>query len=595
MLVISSLTRFSSVVFCFWKRAGRFDRCRVLYLSHIALILVLLFIIFVLPGTALSQTLAFPGAEGYGSYSKGGRGGDIMVISNLEDSGPGSLREAVEREGARTILFETGGIIDLKSPLVISNPFITIAGQTAPEPGITIRGERVQIQTNHVIVRFVRFRPGDYLQGKEVDWSSLDAVDIGLENSDEVHDIIFDHCSFSWAMDENIGIWHQSNNITIQNSMISEGLHYPRLHPKTGKALLIGLNADRISILKNLFAHNYQRNPYMNANGHLDFRNNIIYNGGDRIMRFNNAMGQLQTVNVVNNVLIQGPESKYMYEIYIRRTSNGIYNGKIFVKGNLSDQNPQFKDNNWRMVVDEETLSPFPGSARSSTEFPVENTQTLPPENLYNTLHSNIGATLPSRDQVDDRILHNVQLKEGRYIAQPSQLFGWPRLTETRQNMDPDNGWQRQYEIDLFNPAEANADYNGNGFTNLEEFLNKTDPYNDETEWKRIGNINETGLFTTFGDVNQSMGEETSLELEVNYPNPFNSTTNIPFTVKSTAFYELDILNSIGQRVARLANSTLVPGEYQYVWNADGFPSGVYFVKLTGQGYSKLQKVVLIK
>lgn len=548
-----------------------------------------------LPHIVHAQIPAFPGAEGYGSYSKGGRGGDIIIVSNLNDSGPGSLRSAVEKDGPRTVLFETAGIIDLKSPLVFSDPYITIAGQTAPEPGITIRGERVKLQTNHVIIRFIRFRPGDYLKGTSVDWGSLDALDIGLEDSDDVHDIIIDHCSFSWAMDENIGIWHYSNNITIQNSIISEGLHFPKQHPKTGKGLLIGLFSNRISILKNLFAHNYERNPFMNANGHLDFRNNIIYNAGVRVMRFNNGKGRLQTVNIVNNVMIHGPETEYSNEIQIIRNSKDLYNGKIFIEGNQSDLNPQFNSDNWKMVIDQLTLDQFSSEALSSSEFPVENTNTLPTNELYNTLQSDIGATLPVRDQIDERILLNLEHKEGRYISRPEQLFGWPYFKETTQSFDPDNHWQKKYDIDLSNPAEAHADYNKNGYTNLEEFLNRTHPYEDETEWKRIGNLNNNIFTSAFDLTGQTTGDETTVDLQSNYPNPFNGTTNIPLSIKSTGFYELDILNSIGQRVAELASSTLVPGEYHYAWNANGFPSGVYFVKLSGRGKTTLQKIVLIK
>ncbi|MEX1268585.1 MAG: T9SS type A sorting domain-containing protein [Balneolaceae bacterium] len=558
-----------------------------------------------LPVVVQAQVPAFPGAEGYGSYSKGGRGGKLLIVTNLNDSGPGSLRDAVEREGPRTILFEVGGIIDLTSSLVISDPYISIAGQSAPDPGITIRGHQLAVQTHDVVVRFIRFRPGDYLKNKEaeVDWASLDAVDIGLEGSDDVHDIIFDHCSFSWAMDENIGIWHNSKNITIQNSIISEGLHNPRLNPQTGKALLIGMLSDSISILKNLFAHNYERNPFMNANGHLDFRNNIIYNGGDRVLRFNSGSGRLQTVNLVNNVVLEGPESSYSHEIQIRLNSNDIYNGKIYAVGNLSDRNPRYNSNNWRMVINQQSRTPFPRNARSLKEFSTENTETLPPENLFEVLDSNIGATLPARDQVDERIIHDVEHKTGEYAASPGQLFGWPVMAKTYRKIDADSSWQRQHNINLFNPEEAGDDYNKNGYTNLEEFLNETDPHQDQTDWKRIGILATAMDFSPAsiqgeGQGENSTGEEQDDEepaFRANYPNPFNSTTNIPFRVKSATAYTLEVINSTGQRVAILASSTLVPGDYRYTWNADNYPSGVYFVRLSWPGHSKIQKAVLVK
>lgn len=567
--------------------------------SEIAVLVTVFFLGTSFPGLITAQTPAFPGAEGYGSYSKGGRGGELIIVSNLNDSGPGSLRDAVEREGPRTILFEVGGIIDLESALIIRDPYITIAGQTAPEPGITIRGHQFSVQTHDVVVRFIRFRPGDYLKNKgvEVDWASLDAVDIGLEDSDDVHDIIFDHCSFSWGMDENIGIWHRSKNITIQNSIISEGLDGNRLHDTTGKALLIGLSSDNISILKNLFAHNYERNPFMNANGHLDFRNNIIYNGGDRILRFNSGRdGKLQTINLVNNVIIEGPDSKYHHEVQIRLNTHDIYHGKIYADGNISDRNPRFNKNNWKMVVNEQSRKQFPASAREYSEFQVKNTETLPAEDLFDILSPDIGVTLPVRDQVDERIIHDTEHRRGQHISKPEQLFGWPAHDEAYVKIDADSSWRKRYKIDLFSIKEANADANGNGYTNLEEFINTTNPHNDETEWNRIGNVAVSGftLATTDREEDQSDAEDPVI-MQLNYPNPFNSTTVIPFTVQSTAVYKLEVINSTGQRAAILANSTLVPGQYEYVWNAAGFPSGVYFIKLSWPGHSMMQKVVLVK
>lgn len=549
-----------------------------------------------------AQIPAFPGAEGYGSYSKGGRGGELIIVSNLNDSGPGSLREAVNHEGPRTILFETAGIIDLDSTLVISNPYITIAGQSAPRPGITIRGEQIQIQTHNVIIRFLRFRPGDYnpRHPDGVDWNGMDAIDIGLDDSENVFNIILDHCSFSWATDENIGIWDASRNITIQNSIISEPLHHFPEHeqyPYPGQGLLIGSTATNISILKNVFVHNYERHPYMNANGHLDFRNNLIYNAGRTVGRFHNALGVTQTVNYVNNMIIPGPNSKYEHEIYIRLTSGPkFYNGKIYLDGNISQGQTARNLDNWRMVVDEETGEPFSREAQSESEFGDPNAVTLSAGDLPDILIPKAGAYLPLRDQVDSRLARDIQNGTGKLISQPIEVFGWPKYDPVYREFDPDNRWQNQYNIDLTNHTEANADYNGNGYTNIEEFLNGTDPLNDqsflsihETRPPETANVS---AISTFSD---NLSGQSGIHLYQNYPNPFNNQTKFHVVVENTDQYRFEIFNSIGQRVGLLVNSTLMPGSYELIWNPNNLPSGVYYARFSSTTGSETIGVVLLK
>lgn len=549
-----------------------------------------------------AQQLSFPGAEGHGAFSEGGRNGELLIVDNLNDSGPGSLRDAVNRPGPRTIAFEISGIIDLDSTLVISDPYITIAGQIAPGEGVTIRGEQVAIQTHHVIIRFIRFRPGDYNERRPggADWNGMDAVDIGKYDSDEVHDIILDHCSFSWATDELVGIWHTSQNITIQNSIFSEPLHHFPDHeqyPYSGQGLLIGANSTNISILRNLFAHNFDRHPYMNAAGHLDFRNNIIYNAGGRVARFQNQPGKLQTVNFINNHIISGPSSLYNREISIRRTSiTNIYNGKLFIRGNISNQNSTADRDNWQMVFDEENDQIFPDSIQSTFEFETVQTTTLPTEDLFPELEQSFGAYLPLRDAVDERILLNTVQHTGGVISSPNRVLGWPNKEIVRASIDPNNNWQETYGIHLNKPEDANADYNGNGYTNLEEFLNGTDPQNDES-YKSITEAFPPSSASSqrgFGILSNS-SPDNSFELHRNYPNPFNSSTNIKISIHTGGNYTLEVFDSAGQRVSTILDNELHPGEYDMRWSANRFSSGSYYMRLSGRGESQTRALIFIK
>jgi len=501
------------------------------------------------------------------------------------------------------LLFSRHQALTLQSDLVISNPYITIAGQTAPGEGITLRGEQVAIQTNNVVIRFLRFRPGDYNERhvEGTDWNGMDAVDIGKEESDEVHDIILDHCSFSWATDELVGIWHNSHNITIQNSIFSEPLHYfpeHEQHPSHGQALLIGAKSTHISVLRNVFAHNSERHPYMNANGTLDFRNNLVYNAGRRVARFQNAQGVQQRNNYVHNYIKPGPDSYYESEIQIRRTSKTrIYNGKLYIQGNISADRIQQTTDNWSMVIDEEELIQYPDTIQSEIEFPTVQTSTLPASELPKVILPKAGAYLPARDRIDERILYDVENESGEIISMPSDVFGWVKKEEVYRELDPENAWQSNYNIDLFNPDETHADFNNNGYTNIEEFLNGTNPRRDESDrWITDIYPPETdagglGVLSS-GDFNH---QPDGFKVHQNYPNPFNKHTTLRVTIHEIDNYSLEIFSLIGQRVALLLEGRLHPGDYEMRWNAEKLPSGIYFIRLSNSDDFQVNKMTLTK
>lgn len=210
---------------------------------------------------------AFPGAEGFGAYSRGGRGGKVLFVTNLNDSGPGSLREAVDTEGPRTIIFRVSGTINLKSTLQIRQPFLTIAGQTAPGDGICIKGHKVVVDAHDCIVRYIRIRLGDEENVPDDAFSTYR----GAKNT------IIDHCSASWAVDETMSATYVKN-VTFQWCIISESLNNS-VHPKGKHGYGSLINGEEVTYHHNLYAHHSDRVPRPAA-CKLDFINNVLYDFG---------------------------------------------------------------------------------------------------------------------------------------------------------------------------------------------------------------------------------------------------------------------------------------------------------------------------
>jgi hypothetical protein len=223
----------------------------------------------------LAQLPAFPGAEGFGRMAQGGRGGVVVEVTNLNDAGPGSLRAALNATGPRTIVFRTGGIIDLQEELQITDPFVTIAAQTAPGDGIVLRNFGLSIFTHDVIVRGLRIRPADGQHALGPDDRDCLSIQQGAYN------IMADHCSFSWGVDENVSLWTGAHHVSVQHCIISEGL-FRGVHPKGphSMGLLVGDGSHSVSVHGNLFAHNNGRNPLFVGGTDLEFVNNMVYDWG---------------------------------------------------------------------------------------------------------------------------------------------------------------------------------------------------------------------------------------------------------------------------------------------------------------------------
>ncbi len=413
---------------------------------------------------------AFPGAEGGGMYSFGGRGGKVFVVTNLNDAGSGSFREACEAGGPRTVVFNVAGIIKLDRPLDIYAPYITIAGQSAPGDGVCIAGHSVHVRTHDVVIRYMRFRRGI------TDISNRDDSLSG----DAIGNIIIDHVSASWGNDETLSIYRQmyaadpanpkkreklqTMNNTIQWSIVSESLD--TYHHGFG-ATWGGMNT---GFHHNLLACNTGRNASISA---VDFTfvNNVLFNWRHRTLD-----GGARTINVINNYFKPGPKTEGQLRYRVGKPEGGSW----YAVGNYVDGNEQVTKDNWNGGI-----QGGQGQRRDDPgKLPHITTQTA--VEAYTSVLDQSGATLPNRDPVDERVVNQVRTgevvyKEGQgIITDIAQVGGYPKYEGTPLKMSRNDGipddWKIEYKLDVNDPELASKDTDGDGYTNIEEFLNGTDP-----------------------------------------------------------------------------------------------------------------------
>ena len=440
-----------------------------------------------------SQVAAFPGAEGFGANSIGGRGGIIYEVTNLNDSGTGSLRACVEASGARTCVFRTGGLIVLQSALRIVNPYITIAGQTAPGGGITLKtasgGDVFSTQTHDVIIRYLTSRPGP---GGENHANQI------AKNGTELYNIIIDHNSLSWGVDSNIETWYRVRDATIQWSLISEGLNNST-HSKGAhsKGIMIGgyqgsesggKGSENISVLNNLMAHNAERNPLMQLCGIAQVINNTTYNPQWTFshQQLNCTLGE-SYVNWINNYHKKGPSSTSNSDLKVIPADSGTWSpGKVYVKGNIGPSRPNdtLPETNWV-----EVKSGAPSGIIVTSPAPAPAVYTTNAMEAYNSVVADGGVGnsrgltcdgnwVNRRDPIDTRVVNEVKTGTGKIIDDPSQVGGWitPAAGTPCADSDHDgmpNTWEQLYG---FNPnvADGSGDKDGDGYTNVEEYFNGT-------------------------------------------------------------------------------------------------------------------------
>ncbi len=436
---------------------------------------------FLLITTAMKAQLpAFPGAEGFGRYASGGRGGDVYIVTNLKDSvtkpPEGSLRWALNKSGPRTIVFAVSGTIELKRGLDITKGDVTIAGQTAPGDGICIRNHTVSVEADNVIIRYIRFRCG--ISAGTGDPS--DAI-TGIGN----RNIIIDHCSMSWSVDE-AASFYDNENFTMQWCIISESL-YDAGHPK-GEHGYGGIwGGAGASFHHNLLASHTSRNPrFCGARYHpetreteiVDFRNNVIFNWG-----FNSSYGgEMGQQNMVNNYYKAGPATKKQVRYRIVDPSDSL--GKWYITGNYMEDSREVTADNWNGGVQGDFAES--DNIRSEQPFPFAPVKTDKAQKAYKLVLKNAGAILPRRDPLDERIIREVISGKCAYgdsygegtgiIDSQESAGGWPGLKTYNELPDRDKDgmpdfWEVRKGLNPDDPDDRN-NTSRSGYTMLEEYIN---------------------------------------------------------------------------------------------------------------------------
>jgi pectate lyase len=414
----------------------------------------------------------FPGAEGFGTRTIAGRGGNVIEVTSLADDGPGTLREAINDPSARIIIFRVAGTIELKSELQINHPFVTIAGQTAPGGGICIKDAGITIITHDVLIQHIRVRPGN--KGP-VDADINDAVSIlGRHgDTDGAYNVVLDHISASWSEDETVSTWYGAHDITISWSIISEALNRSRHRKKTHSAgLLIGDSSYNISVHHNLLAHNDFRNPLIAEGGTHDIVNNVIYNWGilpAEIVDY----GSNTFSNFVGNHFIAGPSTKSgPYEIFFPQGDP-----KIYVRDNIGPHRSDPNMDEWSIVGfkwGNEGIAPAKHHSGTKFETPYISTQSS--AGAMEIVLADAGATAPQRDAVDSRIVNDVKNHSGKIIDSPEQVGGHPDLAGGTPPADSDHDgmpdeWERRMNLNPADASDGSGDLDADGYTNIEEYL----------------------------------------------------------------------------------------------------------------------------
>ncbi|MBD2355845.1 hypothetical protein H6G41_14670 [Tolypothrix sp. FACHB-123] len=452
--------------------------------------------------TNSQHPLAFPGAEGFGATSVGGRGGRVIEVTNLNDSGPGSLRAALEAEGARIVVFRVAGVITLKDTIRIKNSYLTVAGQTAPGGGIILKGTdnnilNIRKGAHDIIIRYLRLRNGS---GK-ANGSGHDNLTINGG-----YNIIVDHVSLSWSTDENASLFRTTKdpgiyNVTIQRSIMAEGLkgHSNGLIV-TGRVnetdptnpIEDWRKISQISIHHNLFAHNTHRNPRVTSAA-SEIINNVMYNWKYQIGE--TTRGSI--IDVVNNYAKPGPMSNtkrlFLHEDHNPQRPNDLPypDPSIYTSGNVvAAVQVNTKADNWGLWQYNFSYKPLPDKFRryhrlTQPKIPVTIESA---DAAYNSVLADVGANarldclgnwIENADAVDKRILNDVRNNTGPKdaILNPSVVGGYPQIAKGSVCSDRDRDgmpdeWELKHGFNPDNPLDGSQDADADGYTNVEEYLN---------------------------------------------------------------------------------------------------------------------------
>lgn len=428
---------------------------------------------------------AFPGAEGFGALTPGGRGGRVLEVTNLNDSGPGSFRAALEATGKRIIVFRVGGTIDLKSDINITgevHSYVTIAGQSAPGGGIQLRHHALIIGVHDVVMRYIRVRRG--FTGAE-GGDQKHGITVASAAA-PVYNVIVDHCSFGWQQDDN-DVWYRTYDITFQWNIFAEANNPDAFNGISGKGFLAGegKGMGRLSFHHNFLTSNHQRNPAITGDGPTHIVNNVVYNwgafGGAIQNRARGAM-----LNIIGNTYKAGPDSSTdRYEFLV----DGAYGktvleqppGLIYVRDNFGPHRKQAGDNEWAIMGfcrssdgPRYCTIPAPSNLRRMTPWPAAPVPVMVHSAVKNVevVLRGAGATLPARDAVDARLVREFHSGTGS-IGGDNQ---WPALAPGTAPKDRDHdgmpdAWESARGLDPANAADGPKSA-PSGYTWVEEYLN---------------------------------------------------------------------------------------------------------------------------
>ena len=450
------------------------------------------------PITTPAVLKAFPTAVGPGAETAGGRGGRVIEVTNLKESGAGSLREALEADGPRIVVFKVAGIIDLDgNRIYVKNPYLTVAGQTAPSGGITVKGQDIQIRTHDVIMRFIKVRAGtDY------DMGDHSGDGIGMSSFGDLYNNIIDHCTMTWANDENAQIWSKSetvapHHITYSWNIFAEGISGHSCGFLAGASNDSANHMKDISLHHNLFASNHHRNPMLKIR-EVKFINNLVYNWD----YFATAVTGGVRLDLIGNKYKPGPETTaYRFQELIVKSQAEIADGstgvdgeaEIFIRGNVGPRQLDASADNWAMVSTYTTRDPLDRKMYERTtplpkaKFPIiidtiaKAEQQILLEGGASKRINERGEWVANRDTVDQRIINDYKNGTGHIPSSENDVGGYPTASVGKAYADSDHDgmadvWEDMYGFKKYDKSDNSKDQDGDGYTNVEEFINGTNP-----------------------------------------------------------------------------------------------------------------------
>ncbi|MFB0515921.1 MAG: T9SS type A sorting domain-containing protein [Candidatus Neomarinimicrobiota bacterium] len=519
-------------------------------------------------GTLIAGDSPYYEIHGYGTQTEGGLSGEVIRVTNLDNYGDGSLRQAIGTPGARLVVFEVGGVIDLEmNNISVSNPYLTVAGQTAPAPGITLIKGGLTVRTHDVVIQHLAVRPGDAGQLPQSGWEP-DAI---ATSGNEAYNVVFDHCSATWAVDENLSVsgpgdsepMASSHDVTLYRCIIAECLSYST-HSKGQHSMgtLLHDGVANVSIIGCLYAHNNARNPYYKGNSRAVVVNNVVYNSGHNCVHMSDYGTNSAVIigksygALVGNVWIKGVDSST--DIFVRATKSRAC-GEAYLEDNiLKDRTGADMEavDSYIQVVDSPPLWPEGLVARPAVEA------------VFSVLKS-AGARAGDRDAIDARIVQAAINGTGEIIDSQGEVGGYPSYTMTTRSIEVPEGTEaRRAWLDSLSAA-----------IDTDDALD-TSPLNP--------------VLGTISVSERQIPQEYGLAL-TNYPNPFNPVTRIDYTVSRPGYVLLTVFSLTGQEIATLVDKRQQAGRYHIYFQASGLPSGVYFYQLRVGDAVITKKMTILK